>query len=223
VANKPNVLNAYAGIGGNRKYWQDVNVVAVEYNEQIAAVYKDMYPQDEVVVADAHAFIQEHFAEFDFIWSSPPCPTHSQFRQHMRVRNGQSNPVYPDMQLYQQIIFLQHNFTGKWVVENVRPYYEPLVQPTNILQRHYFWSNFYIESKDYPPSGIRLSTIADLEKLTGISLSKYNIPEKTKILRNCVYPSLGKHVFDSARLTSSARERLAIQSNQVNFMDLVLG
>ena len=34
------VLNLYAGIGGNRKLWKDVEVTAVEINEEIAGVYK---------------------------------------------------------------------------------------------------------------------------------------------------------------------------------------
>ena len=32
------VLNLYAGIGGNRKYWENVEVTAIEYNEEIANV-----------------------------------------------------------------------------------------------------------------------------------------------------------------------------------------
>jgi hypothetical protein len=34
------VLNLYCGIGGNRKLWQNVDVTAVEYNEEIASIYK---------------------------------------------------------------------------------------------------------------------------------------------------------------------------------------
>lgn len=48
------VLNLYAGIGGNRKLWTDVEVVAVENEQYIADAYKALYPDDEVVVADAH-------------------------------------------------------------------------------------------------------------------------------------------------------------------------
>jgi len=48
------VLNLYAGIGGNRKYWENVEVTAVEYNEEIAMIYKDHFPNDNVIVGDAH-------------------------------------------------------------------------------------------------------------------------------------------------------------------------
>ena len=75
------ILNLYAGIGGNRKLWGDEHeITSVEYNEDIAKIYKDFYPKDNVIIADAHTFLQEYFKEYDFIWTSPPCPTHSRMR-----------------------------------------------------------------------------------------------------------------------------------------------
>lgn len=52
------VLNLYAGIGGNRKLWTDVEVTAVENEQYIADVYKELYPADTVIVAelDRHLF-----------------------------------------------------------------------------------------------------------------------------------------------------------------------
>lgn len=70
------VLNLYCGIGGNRRQWENVEVTAVEHNESIAAIYKDLFPNDIVIVADAHQYLLDHYSEFDFIWASPPCPTH---------------------------------------------------------------------------------------------------------------------------------------------------
>jgi len=67
------ILNLYAGIGGNRKLWGDQHeVVAVEFDRSIAAVYADLFPKDKIVVGDAHEYLAQHFADFDFIWSSPP-------------------------------------------------------------------------------------------------------------------------------------------------------
>ena len=57
------VLNLYAGIGGNRKLWQGVEVTAVELNEKIAAVYQSFYPADHVVIGDAHQYLAAHHAE----------------------------------------------------------------------------------------------------------------------------------------------------------------
>ncbi len=42
------VLNLYAGIGGNRKLWKDVEVTAVENNWQLAEIYNDLFPKDKV-------------------------------------------------------------------------------------------------------------------------------------------------------------------------------
>ena len=84
-------------------------VTAVEYEPQIAAVYADLYPQDELIVSDAHQYLLEHHEEFDFIWSSPPCQTHSSFRYNIGVRFRGTKPAYPDMTLYEEIVFLQHH------------------------------------------------------------------------------------------------------------------
>lgn len=190
------VLNLYAGIGGNRRLWPEhYQVTAVEYDEDIAKIYSDLYPNDTVIIGDAHKYLEENFSKFDFIWSSPPCQTHSSFRQNMCVRFKGTAPAYPDMQLYQQIIFLKYNFKGLWVVENVRPYYEWLIEPTAFLQRHPFWANFEIEAKDFPKDKIRSAQIPDLQKLHGVDLSKYKLKNKRQVLRNCVLSELGKHVL----------------------------
>lgn len=136
------VLNLYAGIGGNRKLWEDVEVTAVENDPKIAAIYKDFFSRDRVVVEDAHEFLLDHLQEYDFIWSSPPCPTHSKIRYIDTIR-GQNKPVYPDMKLYEEILLLKYYFSGKWCVENVNGFYKPLIKPTEI-NRHYFWCNFHI-------------------------------------------------------------------------------
>ena len=132
------VLNLYAGIGGNRKLWEGCEVTAVEYNQEIAQIYQDYYPNDKVIVGDAHDYLLKHYKEFDFIWSSPPCQTHSKVRM-MASKSGSYDAVMPDMRLWAEIIFLQ-NFTKntdiKFVVENVKPYYEPFVKPTTKLGRH---------------------------------------------------------------------------------------
>ena len=192
------ILNLYSGLGGNRKLWgNDHLVTAIEFDPEIAAIYQDQYPNDEVIVRDAHQYLLENYKNYDFIWSSPPCPTHSSFRFNIQVRYRGTKPEYPDMRLYQEIIFLKHHFAGKWVVENVKPYYEPLIEPTFILQRHYFWSNFSVEPMDFESDNIRGAQIPDLQLLHGINLSNYQIPEKRKLLRNCVYPPVGLHILES--------------------------
>ena len=112
---KLKVCNLYCGIGGNRKLWQDVEVTAVENNPDIAKIYCDFFPNDKMVVGDAHAYLLEHFGEFDFIWSSPPCPTHSKPRYIMASSDNKEfqekhnqKPIYPSMKLYEEILLLQY-------------------------------------------------------------------------------------------------------------------
>jgi DNA (cytosine-5)-methyltransferase 1 len=194
------VLNLYAGIGGNRKLWTDVEVTAVEYKQEIANIYSHFFPQDEIVIADAHQYLLEHFNEFDFIWSSPPCPTHSQVRKiatfDKKTGAIRQKPVYPDMKLYEEILFLQGYFKGKWCVENVIGWYEPLIKPF-ISGSHYFWSNFIIPNMT-TKSREHYGSIQDLEKRKEFDLKNFDINEKRLILRNCVEPELGLDIFNAA-------------------------
>ena len=198
------MLNLYAGIGGNRKLWQDVNVTAIEINPEIAKIYQDFFPDDNVIVADAHEYLLEHFAEYDFIWSSPPCPTHSRMEN---IHYGQGyNVRYPDMNLYQEIILLKHRFKGKFCIENVISYYEPLIKPIE-SDSHYFWTNFYFSTRKNSTRKINTGFKDTKNKFKGkreemlkIDLSKYDITKslKEKILNNCVEPEIGLHILNCA-------------------------
>ena len=195
------ILNLYAGIGGNRKLWGDEHeITAVEMNPKLAEIYKYYFPKDEIVIGDAHEYLRLNFKNFDFIWSSPPCQTHSSFRQNICVRYRGTGPKFPDMKLYEEIIFLQANADCKWVVENVKPYYKPLIEG-KLVERHLFWSNFDIfdiVDKEIKKAVIRKAQIPDLEKYHGYDLSNFRLPNKRQVLRNCVYPELGKYIFDCA-------------------------
>ena len=206
----PKVLNLYAGIGGNRQLWTNHNITAVEIDPSIAAVYNSFFPTDALIIADAHDYLINNYFKFDFIWSSPPCQTHSQFRQNINVKKGQSLPLYPDMRLYQEIIFLQHNFAGMWVVENVKPYYAPLVNPSFKLERHLWWNNFEVLLKEFKKPDINLikrGQIKDLEKIHNFDLSKFKLKNKRQVLRNCVLGSVGKYIYDCMIEAKSNREK----------------
>ena len=189
------ILNLYAGIGGNRKLWKDCNVTAVEIDKDIAKIYKDFFPDDKVIVGDAHQYLLDNYNEYDFIWSSPPCQSHSSFRKNICVRYRNTKPVYPDMRLYQEILFLEHHFDGKWIVKNVKPYYYPLIDGI-LLQRHMLWSNFDIPDKEFEKDNIRKVQIPELQEINGFDLSDYKIKNKRQVLRNCVKPELGNYIFD---------------------------
>ncbi len=219
------ILNLYAGIGGNRKLWPKENeITAVEINKDIAAIYKDLYPNDKVIIADAHQYLLDHYKEFDFIWSSPPCPSHSITNHFLNARGVIR---YPDLKLYEEIILLTNFYKGKYVIENVKSYYTPLIEPQK-SGRHYFWSNFNIPAVEYKKQIGRMNgkkkdmgkaqvvlRSKNLKKLN-IDLSKYSYKDKDRLLRNCVAPKIGLAIYNKAFniIEESNRKQLDIFSNE---------
>ncbi len=194
MKNKLKVLNLYAGIGGNRKLWGNVNVTAVEIDINIAKIYSFFHPKDKIIICDAHKYLLEHYSEFDFIWTSPPYPSHSRIRF---MNQKQNKPIFPDMKLYEEILFLKHYFKGQWVVENVKSFYNPLIKPF-VVGNHFYWSNFIIPGKNDFEGRKHNSTIEIKQKRKGFDLSIFKGVDKQKILRNCVEPEFGKYVFNCA-------------------------
>jgi DNA (cytosine-5)-methyltransferase 1 len=193
------ILNLYSGIGGNRKLWGDEHEVwAVESFGYIADAYKQLFPKDVVLKEDAHQYLLDFMEKFDFIWSSPPCPTHSRM---VTAKRGWGIKEYPDMRLYEEIIYLQKFCKVPWVVENVIPYYEPLIKPTVVIDRHMFWSNFDISPLDIET---RNFSVTDANKETLAISHGIKLPDGTKnqrkLLRNAVRPEVGLHILKEAGL-----------------------
>lgn len=209
------ILNLYAGIGGNRKLWGDSHeITAVEYDEEIADLYRMHFPDDKVVVTDAHQYLLDHHAEFDFIWSSFPCTTHTRMNINFSIER------YPDLGLYQEIIFLNHFFKGKFCVENVTPYYNLVIPDVQAQRhnRHLFWTNFKIQQTDFrnPPKQIKniisqktkrkrksydgdIVNIKPTQPHFGFDLSGVTLgTRKDAILRNCVDPEVGLMILNCA-------------------------
>lgn len=205
---KIKIANLYACLGGNRYKWDEVakekgieiEVTAVELDKELARLYQEGFPNDIVIVADAHQYLLDHYKEFDFIWSSPPCPTHSKAR-FWGSKGGQCEVVYPDMTLYQEIIFLNNFYQGKFVVENVTPYYEPLI-PAQKRGRHLYWTNFKLPnvlSERFDVATQRgkneLKKLCEFHK---IDLSTYKGDQsKVKIARNLVDYEAGRTIFET--------------------------
>ena len=196
------ILNLYACLGGNRYKWDevaDVEVTAVEWDEELAKLYQERFPNDTVIVADAHQYLLDHYKEFDFIWSSPPCPTHS------RLVTSNKNKIkmkYPDMKLYQEIIFLDNFFNGKYVVENVIPFYTPLI-PAKKRGRHLYWTNFNLPNdiNERPAIGISqgVNEVKRLCEFHDYDFYKYKGKQPTnKIARNLVDYKAGKTILEIA-------------------------
>lgn len=196
------ILNLYACLGGNRYKWDevtDVEVTAVEWDEELARLYQERFPNDTVVVADAHQYLLDHYKEFDFIWSSPPCPTHSRFNLSMKTKRKMK---YPDMKLYQEIIFLDNYYEGKYVVENVIPFYEPLITAQK-RHRHLYWTNFNLPNElsgRYNPDLSRTKNLIDaLSKFHDYDFRQYKGEQRmNKIARNLVDYEAGKTILETA-------------------------
>jgi DNA (cytosine-5)-methyltransferase 1 len=199
-----NVLNLYACLGGNRYLWNNCKVTAVELDPELARLYQERFPNDVVIIADAHQYLLDHYKEFDFIWSSPPCPTHSRARYwNSSNYDTTTEPVYPDMKLYEEILFLQHYYrNGKYVVENVIPYYEPLISAQK-RGRHLYWTNFKLpnELNDRRIQiGAGTNELKRLCEFHKIEISSYKGEQSMiKIARNLVDYQAGKTIFDVAR------------------------
>jgi len=201
------VLNLYSCLGGNRLLWEDCEVTAIELDPELARMYQERFPNDTVIVTDAHQYLLDHYKEFDFIWSSPPCPTHSKVRATQKNQDF-FKPVYPSMMLYEEVIFLDNFFNGKWVVENVIPYYEPLI-PAQKRGRHLYWTNFTLSNslgERKEGKGImcgqtddELNKLLNFHKLDLDLFKSYKGSQRRdKILRNLVDYEVGKTIFNLA-------------------------
>lgn len=209
-------------MGGNRYKWtpngNDHEITAVELDPEAAMLYKERFPNDTVIVMDAHQFLLDHYKEYDFIWSSPPCPTHS------RVRFSQKNretfiPAYPDLKLYEEVIFLDNYFDGKYCVENVIPFYEPLI-PAQKRGRHLYWTNFNLpsdlgERKEGVGlvAGSQKDEVKKLCEFHEFDFYQYKGKQRIdKMARNLVDFEAGKTILDTAmgiiRSTNTQQETL---------------
>lgn len=198
---KYKILNLYACLGGNRYKWDEVvdnlEVTAVELDPELARLYKERFPNDIVIVADAHQYLLDHYKDFDFIWTSPPCPTHSRARF---ARRETTAAAYPDMKLYEEILFLDKWFNGKYVVENVIPYYEPLI-PAKKRGRHLYWTNFNLPNNLNERKGGIMEGKDEVSKwcvFHDYDFRQYKGEQRTnKISRNLVDYEVGKTILET--------------------------
>ena len=196
------ILNLYACLGGNRYKWDevtDIEVTAVELDPECARLYQERFPNDKVIIADAHQYLLDHYKEFDFIWSSPPCPTHSKARF---ARRDTTVTKYPDLKLYEEIIFLDNYFKGKYCVENVIPYYEPLI-PAKKRRRHLYWTNFNLPNTLSNRKGGNIDAGDDeinrMSRFHNYDFKKYKGKQRRdKIARNLVDYEAGKTILETA-------------------------
>jgi len=218
------ILNLYACLGGNRYKWDEVakekgieiEVTAVELDEEAAKLYQERFPNDKVIVADAHQYLLDHYKEFDFIWSSPPCPSHSRARF---ARRNTTTAVYPDLKLYEEVLFLENYFDGKYCVENVIPYYDPLI-PAQKRGRHLYWTNFNLPTDLNERKSSIIEGKDEVNKLCEFhdyDFRKYKGTQRVdKMARNLVDYEAGKTIFETALGIVKKKE-----VNQIDIFDII--
>jgi len=212
------ILNLYACLGGNRYKWDEVakeagieiQVTAIEYDLELAKLYQERFPNDEVIVTDAHQYLLENFQDFNFIWSSPPCPSHSRARF---ARKNTTAAIYPDLKLYEEVLFLENYFEGKYCVENVIPYYEPLI-PAQKRGRHLYWTNFNLPTDLKERKSSIMEGKNEVERwceFHDYNFRKYKGEQRLdKVARNLVDYEAGRTIFEIALGIVSKK-----QSNQI--------
>ena len=181
------LLNTFAGVGGNTKLLDrdQFEITHVETLAKRCNYLEEFFPNDTVIKTDAYQYILDHILEYDIIWASPPCPTHSSVRWLSKNKAG-FKYVYPDLKMYEIILLLQKAREDKsWVVENVMPYYEPLITPTAKIGRHLIWSNKIIREKEFPPDNIKHMKVDP------------NRPLSRKDLRDEMNGDIGKYIINS--------------------------
>lgn len=208
------ILNLYAGLGGNRKSWTPHEITAVEIVPEIAEIYQELFPYDQVIIADVLQFVRvEDLGSYDFIWASPPCVTHS-CATSFHVRH------VPDLQSIHGLrIFFDYQIKNdytKYTIENVQPFYKlpKEFQPTVIIGRHRFWSNFHIPKPLEPIADERIHHDMTLHKRTRSLymrgsrkllaeyhnfdlkiLEGFTKTRKDKVLRNMTHWRIGEYIL----------------------------
>lgn len=207
------ILNLFAGIGGNRTLWGDEHeITAVEWDNAIAVIYHQRFPDDGIVVEDALEYMMKHAHEYDLICASPVCITHSraQSRPSVGYRVSDFTGLYGWANLY------DIKYQGLYVWENVVSTYHKrfrFPKPTVKLGRHLFWANFEIPPKKFPRlfatetyigsdgkkhngglADLKIKQLLDLHQIP----FNFSHPRKRSILRNCVDYRIGKYILECA-------------------------
>lgn len=110
--------------------------------------------------------------------------------------------AYPDMKLYEEILFLDNYFDGKYCVENVIPFYEPLITAKK-RGRHLYWTNFNLPNdlgKRKNPDFSRIKDVVGvMSNFHDYDFTKYKGEQRmNKMARNLVDYEAGRTIFETA-------------------------
>jgi len=176
------ILDLFCGLGGVAKgfqsYLRQRNIkfeyYAIDVDGRILLAHKILNPDSIVIRRDAYSFTDDELKQYDFIWASPPCETHS----NLNLYNRKNLETFkkPDMRLW-KLISRFYSLGKPFVVENVKPYYGALIKPTARVGRHFLWSNLHIKDIDF--DGVKFMDIKDdVDKL----MEFHEVPKKVKFV-----------------------------------------
>jgi len=169
------ILDLFCGIGGVARgfhdYLQEHRIkylyVAIDIDKHVLKAHKALNPLSNVILRDAYSFSIDELRRYDFVWASPPCETHSIAGIWTRKEKKS-----PDFRLYKLILTL-HDANIPFVVENVKPYYNPPIKPTSKANRHRLWSNLSIS-----PVNLRLTPFERVKNSTRTLCEYHDLPEE---------------------------------------------
>jgi len=128
---------------GFQRFMKENNIcfeyVAVDNDRKVLQVHSLLNPHSKTVLEDAWLISDDRLLQYDFVWASPPCESHS-----VLCWKRKDKPK-PDMRLWWLIRRLR-KLKVPFIVENVRPYYGTILKPTAKAGRHLLWSNLSLKS-----------------------------------------------------------------------------
>lgn len=88
--------------------------------------------------------------------------------------------------------FFKNILQNDFVVENVIPYYKPLIAPDFKIQRHLFWSNKFILSTNFEKDNIDRGNMEIWQNNVGFDLGSYRFSRKNGLRKEQILKKLCK-------------------------------
>lgn len=190
------ILDLYGGVGGTgigihevcqEEFGLEYDYMIVENDEEVIKYHALNCPRSHIYKEDAINWLDK-LENFDFIWVSPPCKSHS---MAMLFWSNTEKFRQIDKDLFKWIRKTRELKLPAIVVENVVPYYGFKYKPTCMIGRHVFWANFPILPFEVPkrPKAFDYMTKNDWCNYKGI------IAATREQARAAVHPAIAGGIF----------------------------
>ncbi len=208
------ILSAFCSVGIGETFWpiKEHEITGIEALPVLAEEYKKRFPNSNVLIGDAYNYISLMHDQYDVIFATPPCQSRSRLTS---INSRQHNKPEEDLRVFELIEFLEDNFAGNWIIENVISNIIPKVNPSLKIGRHHIWSNiplrgyikvpkpdFRFDKGTYSKAGLNQTKtyLSDLQNYLGVTLSKRfyirGNHDPGQIYREGLHPILGKSLLN---------------------------